>query len=139
MRLFRVIYLASLLFVLSVLGFVLYIFLTPVTPENVLSRVNSLCATGDVAVQINEKFSLTSMTPKPLDCACVSVRLVKRFGKENAARLTETTRQLFVNAIRRTLTGWPDTNTALNATDIGAVRDFFEVIATEFKAKPAKV
>lgn len=131
MRIFRVLYSASLLLALSVLGYVAYVFLLPVTPHNVELRANSMCVIGNVAVQINEKFALTGMTPKPLDCACVSAKLRQRGN--DAARLVETARQLFVNSMRNVLTGQQNSFGAFDRAELRLAQEFFGLIGEECK------
>ncbi len=131
MRIFRVLYSASLLLALSVLGYVAYVFLAPVAPHNVELRANSMCVIGNVAVQINEKFALTGMTPKPLDCSCVSAKLRQRGN--DAARLVETARQLFVNSMRNVLRGQQNSFGAFDRAELRLVQEFFGLIGEECK------
>lgn len=135
MWIFRTLYKASLLTVLAGLAWLAYFFMSPISPDNVETRAQTLCVIGNLAAQANEKFGLTPLSPKPLDCACVSAKLRRQFGTAEAARLTDATRQLFVNSMRNTLTRRANSNEAVDRRDLAKIQAFFGAIGHECPAR----
>lgn len=128
MRLFRTIYKAFLFAALAGLGYVAFLFLSPVTQDNLKSRVTSLCTVGNLATQIDRKYKLTGLSQKQADCGCLSRNLMQTHGKPEAARLADTTRQLFVNAMRARLTGSAPSFEGVNRDDLYKIQQFFESV-----------
>ena len=124
MRLFRVLYSAILLTISAGLGFAAYIFMTPVTPANFDMRVSAMCETSNLAGLANERFGLTSVSVPRLNCVCMKSRLLAQNGTDGTVRLAETTRQLFVNSMRRQLTGQPQSLSRFNDGDIRRIETF---------------
>jgi hypothetical protein len=136
MWIFRTLYKASLLLILAGLGWLAYFFMTPVTADNVETRASALCVIGNLAAQANEKFALTPLAPKPLDCACVSAKLRRQYGSAEAARLADTTRLLFISSVRNTLTGRAQSTEAVDRRDLQSIQAFFSAITRECPAPP---
>lgn len=136
MRIFRVLYLASLLTVLAGLGWLVYFFMTPISESNVESHAMALCVIGNVVSHVNERFALTPLAAKRLDCACVSAKLRRQYGSAQAARLTDATRLLFVNSVRNTLTRRTNGTTAVERGDFRSIQAFFRTIGRECPAQP---
>lgn len=126
MRLFRTIYKAFLFVTLAGLAYVAFLFMTPVTQANFASRVKSLCTVGNVATQIDRQYKLTGLSQNDADCACLTRKLVETHGKADAVRLTDTTRQLFVNAMRAKLTGSTPSFEGVDRQDLYSIQQFFE-------------
>jgi hypothetical protein len=126
MKLFRTLYKAFLFSALSALGYVTFLFVTPVTPSNLQTRVASLCTVGNIATQIDRKYRLTGLSQKDADCACLSRKLLQSHDKTEAARLTDTTRQLFVNAMRAKLTQSTPSFEGIDRNDLRTIQQFFE-------------
>lgn len=135
MWIFRTLYKVSLLLILAGLGWLAYFFMTPISPENVETRASAMCVIGNVAAQANESFALTPLAPKPLDCACVSAKLRRQFGTAEAARLTDATRQLFVNSMRNTLMRRTNSNAEVDRRDLAKIQAFFGAIGRECPAR----
>jgi hypothetical protein len=136
MWIFRTLYKASLLLILAGLGWLAYFFMTPISPDNVETRASALCVIGNVAAQANEKFALTALAPRPLDCACISAKLRRQYGRAEAARLTDATRLLFINSMRSTLTGRANGGVEVDKRDLAAIQAFFSTIGRECPAQP---
>jgi hypothetical protein len=135
MRLFRTLYKAFLFSALAALGYVAFLFMMPVTEGNVQSRVTSLCTVGNIAVQIDRKFRLTGLSQKVSDCGCLLRRLIQDHGKAEAARLADTTRQLFVNALRAKLTRSTPSFEGIDRSDLYTIQQFFEHTASACAVK----
>ena len=135
MWIFRTLYKVSLLLILAGLGWLSYFFMTPISPENVETRASAMCVIGNVAAQANKSFALTPLAPKPLDCACVSAKLRRQFGTAEAARLTDATRQLFVNSMRNTLMRRTNSNAEVDRRDLAKIQAFFGAIGRECPAR----
>lgn len=126
MRLFRTIYKAFLFAALAGLAYVAFLFMTPVTQSNFVSRVQSLCAVGNIATQIGRKYKLTGLSQNDADCACLSHKLLETHGKAEAVRLADTTRQLFVNAMRAKLMRSTLSFDSVDRNDLYKIQQFFE-------------
>ncbi len=126
MQLFRTIYKAFLFTALAALGYVTFLFVTPVTQSNFQWRVTSLCTVGNFATQIDRKYKLTGLSQRDADCDCLSRKLVAMHGKSEGARLTDQTRQLFVNALRAKLTGSMPSFEGIDRSDLQKIQQFFE-------------
>lgn len=126
MRLFRTIYKAFLFAALVALGYAAFLFLSPVTAANVESRVHSLCAVANIATQIDRKYKLTGLDQNDADCACVTRKLMSAHGKQQAARLADATRRLFVDAFRAKLAGGTPSLDAVSRDDLYTIQQFFE-------------
>ncbi len=137
MRLFRTIYKAFLFAALAGLGYVAFLFLTPVTQDNLQSRVTSLCTVGNLATQIDRKYKLTGLSQKEANCGCLSGRLLQTHGNAEAARLADATRQLFVNAMRSKLTGSAPSFEGIDRNDLYKIQQFFESVGMTCAVKPA--
>jgi hypothetical protein len=136
MWIFQTLYKVSLLLILAGLFWLAYFFMTPVSPDNVESRARALCVIGNLASQANEKFALTPLAPKPLDCACVSAKLRRQYGSAEAARLTDTTRLLFINSVRNTLARRAQSTEAVDWRELKSIQAFFGAITRECPARP---
>jgi hypothetical protein len=136
MRIFRVLYSVPLLTVLAGLAWLAYFFMTPISSEIAETRAQTLCVIGNVVSQANEKFALTPLAPKPLDCSCVLAKLRRQFGRAEAARLTDVTRLLFVNSVRNILTRRTNSNEAVDRRDLAKIQAFFGAIGLECPAPP---
>jgi hypothetical protein len=135
MRLFRTIYKAFLLATLAALGYVTFLFMTPVTQGNLESRVTSLCTVGNIATQIDRKYKLTGLSQKDADCGCLSRKLLQTHGKAEAARLADATRQLFVNAMHAKLTRSAPSFEGIDRNDLQTIQQFFETVGATCTAK----
>lgn len=95
---------ASLLIVLLSIGLCLYFLLmTPVTAENVQTRLTNYCYLGAKALQINENSRLALDKLERGSCGCLAGKLVSEAGSAVAATLTEGARRLGVFGLRRKL------------------------------------
>lgn len=128
MRLFRTIYKAFLLATLAGLGYVAFLFLSPVTQDNLHARVTSLCTVGNLATQMDRKYNLTGLSRQDADCGCLSRNLMQTHGKAEAARLADTTRQLFVNAMRAKLMRSAPSFEGVDRNDLYTIQQFFESV-----------
>ncbi len=135
MRLFRTIYKAYLVVALAGLGYIAFLFMTPVTQTNLESRVTSLCIIGNIATQLDRKFKLTGLSHSDADCGCLSGNLMQTHGKSEAARLVDTTRLLFVNAMRAKLTRSTPSFEGIDRNDLYKIQQFFETIRTDCSVK----
>lgn len=135
MRLFRVLYLAILITLLAGLAFAAFIFMTPVTQENFDMRVTAMCEARNLAAQANGQFKLTSLAVRRLSCSCVESRLTAQNGMDNAVRLAETTRLLFMNSMRSKLSGQSVDFGGFNINDIGKIQSFFSGLENACAAK----
>ncbi len=126
MWLFRTLYKAFLFSALAALGYVAFLLMTPVTEGNLQSRVTSLCTVGNIAMQIDRKYRLTGLSRQDSDCRCLSRKLLQDHGKAEAARLADTTRQLFVNAMRAKLTRSTPSFEGIDRSDLYMIQQFFE-------------
>jgi hypothetical protein len=136
MRIFRVLYLSSLIMLLAGLGWLIYFFVTPVTEANVERHAKGLCVIGNLTSEANRRFALTPLAPPPLGCDCVLAKLRRQYGGGDATRLTDVTRQLFVSSVRRTLTRQAGGNEAVDRRDLAKIRAFFRDIGRECPARP---
>jgi hypothetical protein len=126
MKLFRTLYKSFLFLTLAALGYVTFLFVTPVTASNLQTRVTSLCTVGNIATQIDRKYRLTGLSQKDADCGCLSRKLLQSRSKTEAARLTDTTRQLFVNAMRAKITRSMPSFEGIDRNDLQTIQRFFE-------------
>ena len=124
MQLFRMLYSAIMLAILAGLGFAAYIFIAPVTLANFDLRMSAMCEIGNIAGLANERFRLTSVSVPRISCVCTKSRLLAQNGTDGAVRLAETTRQLFVNSVRRQVTGQIQSLTGFNGSDIRRIETF---------------
>jgi hypothetical protein len=136
MRIVRVLYSASLLMLLALSGCIYYIFVTPVTEANSEAQAARLCEIGNAAVQLNQKFALTALAPQRVDCGCVSAKLRRQYEPADATRLTVITRQLFLNSMRRRLTGQSGNAGEISRSDLSKIQQFFTAIREECAAGP---
>lgn len=138
MLIVRTLYKATLFAILAGLGFVAYLFLTPVNAANLDSRVRSLCMVRNGAVDMDRHFKLTGMALGNLDCGCLAKRLVATHGASEGARLADQTRQLFVNAMKAKLGGGTPGFDGFDRRDIMAIQQFFEGASAQCAAPLAK-
>ena len=135
MKLFRTIYKAFLFTALAALGYVTFLFITPVTQGNLKWRVTSLCTVGNIATEIDRKYKLTGLSQRNANCDCLSRKLVEMHGKTEGARLTDTTRQLFVNALRAKLTRSMPSFEGIDRSDLQKIQQFFEIAGASCAVK----
>jgi hypothetical protein len=101
MRVMKILAMALLL-AASGAGLYLYWFLmTPVTADNVRSRLTKYCYLGTKALQINENSKLALEKLPRGSCGCLADKLVSQAGPVPAAALTEGARRLGVFGLRR--------------------------------------
>ena len=117
-------YSAILLTISAGLGFAAYIFMTPVTPANFDMRVSAMCEVSNLASSANGRFGLTGVKAPILGCSCIISRLTAQNGIDGAARLTEMTRQLFLNAVMSTLSARPIDVSGFDGRDLARIRTF---------------
>ena len=78
--------------------------------------------------RLTGKYKLTGLSQNDADCVCLSRKLVETHGKAEAVRLTDTTRQLFVNAMRAKLTGSAPSFEGVDRNDLYTIQQFFETV-----------
>lgn len=135
MKLFRTIYKAFLFMALAALGYLTFLFITPVTQKNLQWRVISLCNVGNLATAIDRKYKLTGLSQKNANCQCLSRKLIEMHGRTEGARLTDTTRQLFVNALRTKLTTSMPSFEGIDRSDLQKIQQFFEIAGASCTVK----
>jgi hypothetical protein len=101
-------YLKYLLVVLVILGLVFsgyfyWLFMTPVSADNVQTRLTNYCYLGTKALQINENSRLALEKLPRGSCGCLAEKLVSGASPTAAAALTEGARRLGIFGLRRKL------------------------------------
>lgn len=95
-----------------------------------------MCQADNFATYVNEKFKLTKVSLKPIDCGCLKTRLVTQTGTERAMRLAETGRQLFVNSMGSTLSRKPVDFSIYDVNDLANIQSFLGNIGSSCAARP---
>ena len=90
-----------LTFALAVSLYFYWLLLTPVTAENVQSRLTNYCYLGTKALQINENSRLALEKLGRGSCRCLADKLVSEATPAAAAALTEGARRLGMFGLRR--------------------------------------
>lgn len=99
-------YLKYLLVVLVILGlafggYFYWLFMTPITADNVQTRLTNYCYLGTKALQINENSRLVLEKLPRGSCGCLAERLVGEASPAVAGTLTEGARRVGVFGLRR--------------------------------------
>ena len=98
-RLFLVLFLLAL----AVIASAAYVLFSPVTPQNVESRLAGICRVGVFAVQIKASEAKGEKL-KAGTCGCLATQITGKVTPAIAARMTESFRKLILYKLKRTLT-----------------------------------
>jgi hypothetical protein len=80
-----------------------WLFMTPVTADNVQTRLTNYCHLGTKALQINENSKLVLEQLPRGSCGCLADKLVSDANPTTAATLTDGARRLGIFGLRRKL------------------------------------
>lgn len=101
----RILLLAPPIFALMLIGAVIWLFTTEITPANAQRQVQRLCTLTNAGISIDGMTGLSGLQPRQFDCGCAGKLLERMFPREKGARLADTMRRLMVNRFRAAIRG----------------------------------
>ena len=132
----RAFFLAPIVFALFVIGAVIWLFTTEITPANAAQQVARLCMVTNAGISIDRMTGLSGMTPKQYECGCAAILLHRMYPGEQGAKLADMMRQLMVNRFTAAIRGQ---RPPVAADDRNAFRDisrYFGGLGSQCAAKP---
>ena len=99
----RKLFLALFLLALAVISSAAYVLFSPVTPQNVESRLAGICRVGVFAVQIKASEAKGEKL-RAGTCGCLATQITGKVSPAIAARMTESFRKLIIYKLKRALT-----------------------------------
>jgi hypothetical protein len=132
----RALFLAPLIFALLLIGGVIWLFTTEITPANAAQQVSRLCMATNAGISIDQMTGLSGMKPAQYECGCAVKLLERMYPGERGARLADTMRQLMVSRFAAAVHGQ---RPPVAADDRNAFRDisrYFSGLGSQCAAKP---
>ena len=132
----RALLLAPLVFALILIGAVVWLFTTEITPSNAPQQVSRLCMVTNAGISIDRMTGLSGMNPKQHECGCAVKLLERMHPGDQGARLADTMRQLMVARFRAAVSGQRPPVAADDRASFAAISRYFAGLGSQCAAKP---
>jgi hypothetical protein len=132
----RALFLAPLVFALLLIGGVIWLFTTEITPANAGRQVSRLCMVANAGISIDRMTGLSGMKPTQYECGCAVKLLERLYPGAQGAMLADTMRQLMINRFTAAIRGQ---SSQVAADGRNASRDisyYFGGLGSQCAAKP---